>query len=113
VAQSTCCPNCELSALSKLEWLKIDALKKVGHHGLITHQLLDFATYLKPNRILRVFFFRVWQCLKRHFALHQRMNNSTLVIITGSTFFGRNRLALPEIFIICAVLSLEEGQWAQ
>jgi hypothetical protein len=39
------------------------------------------------------------------------MNNSTLVIITGSTFFGRNRLALPEIFIICAVLSLEEGQW--
>ena len=39
------------------------------------------------------------------------MNNSTLVIITGSTFFGRNRLALPEIFIICAVLPLKEGEW--
>ena len=39
------------------------------------------------------------------------MNNSTSVIITGSTFFGRNRLALPEIFIICTVLSLKECQW--
>lgn len=39
------------------------------------------------------------------------MNNSTSVIISGSTFFGQNRLALPEIFIICVVLSLKEGQW--
>jgi hypothetical protein len=39
------------------------------------------------------------------------MNNSTSVIISGSTFLRQNRLALPEIFIICVVLSLKEGQW--